>query len=415
MPVSNSPVAQPFNYQEKLTTVFQIGDLLAQISGGDEGSAPSPTQSLPRSNTLPKRKADDDPRSNISKAPRVTTLSSTVAPRTTQSPTSASRPNFPSRPLDRPMPSQRPSNPINGSGKPTVLSSRPMNGGNRISKPAAPSRPSPGPSSAPPAARGAPPKKGSFAEILARAQKAQASMGQVGKIQHKKVEGGNIKKTKEEPPAKVDPRTAKNLKQRPGPPTGYTGTAKPGQRNGTPVSGAGKDPRTGRPLPPAKAERGRMAGNKAPGGRAAPPEEEPKKVKKAVAATTGYTGTARPRPGGDASKKKETPRGGALLSAPRAPRPSHSKSRFEDDYDEDMDDFIDYDDEDDDGGPRYDYASDASSDMEAGLDDIDVEERRAEQIARREDIEEERLERKLKADKEARKRSALEAVRGRRR
>lgn len=244
-------------------------------------------------------------------------------------------------------------------------------------------------------------------------------MGQVGKIQHKKVEGGNLKKVKDEPPAKIDPRAAKNLKQRPSAaapaPAGYSGTAKPGQRNGTPMSGPGKDPRNGRPLPPAKPERGRLAGAKGPGGRAAPPEEEPKKVKKAAVATTGYTGTARPRPGGNAGKKKETPRGGALLSAPRAPRPSHSKSRFEDDYDEDMDDFIDYDDEDDEGGPRYDYASDASSDMEAGLDDIDVEERRAEQIARREDIEEERLERKLKADKEARKRQALEQLRAGRR
>jgi hypothetical protein len=80
-----------------------------------------------------------------------------------------------------------------------------------------------------------------------------------------------------------------------------------------------------------------------------------------------------------------------------------------------MDDFIDYDDEDDEGGPRYDYASDASSDMEAGLEDIDGEERLAEQIARREDIEQERLERKLKADKEARKRQALEQLRAGRR
>ncbi|CEI68515.1 hypothetical protein FVEN_g5334 [Fusarium venenatum] len=397
-----------------------IGDLLAQISGGDEGSAPSTTPSLPRSNTLPKRKADDDPRSSISKAPRVTTLSSTVAPRTTQSPTTSSKPSLPSRPSDRSTPSQRPSNLTNGATKPNVLSSKPMNGNNRVSKPAAPSRPSPGPSSAPPAARGAPPKKGSFAEILARAQKAQQAMGQVGKIQHKKVEGGNLKKVRDEPAAKADSRAAKNTKQRPNTastpapaPTNYAGTAKPGQRNGTPLSGAGRDSR-GRPIPPAKPERGRVPGAKGPGGRAAPPQEEPKKVKKAAAATTGYTGTARPRPGGNPSKK-ETPRGGALLSAPRAPRPSHSKSRFEDDYDEDMDDFIDYDDEDDQGGPRYDYASDASSDMEAGLDDIDGEERRAELIARREDIEEERLERKLKADKEARKRQALDQLRASRR
>ncbi|RSL71078.1 hypothetical protein CEP54_001390 [Fusarium duplospermum] len=387
-----------------------IGDLLAQISGGDDGASPSPAQNLARSNTLPKRKADDDIRPFVPKAPRVTTLSTTVAPRTSQPPRprpneTSSRPSQPSRPLDRPTPSQRPSNPINGGGsKPNVLSSRPMNGGNRISKPAPPSRPSPGPSNAPPAARGAPPKKGSFAEILARAQRAQATMGQVGKIQHKKVEGGNIKREKEEAKAaKADPRDAKKP-ARPGHPSGYSGTAKPGQRNGTPVNGQSRDPRNGRDSkapPPAKTERGKVAGGKPSGGRAAAPAEEEKKVKKAVTATTGYTGTARPRPGA-ATKKKDVP-------------PWWS-SRFEDEYDEDMDDFIDYDDEEeDDGGPRYDYASDGSSDMEAGMDELDIEERRAEQIARREDIEEERLERKLKADKEARKRQAFEALRARRR
>ncbi|KAF4453439.1 spt2 chromatin protein [Fusarium austroafricanum] len=388
---------------------LKIGDLLAQISGGDEGSSAPPTPTLARSNTLPKRKADDDPRSNISKAPRVTTLSSSVAPRTTQSPTTSSRPNPPSRPADRPTPSQRPLNSTNGGSKPSLLSSKPMNGAHRVSKPAAPSRPSPGPSSA----SSAPPKKGSFAEILARAQKAQQSMGQVGKIQHKKVEGGTMKKVKDDPPAKVDPRGGKTLKGRPTPAaSGYTGTAKPGQRNGTAVFG--RDPRNGKALPPPKAERGRVTGAKAPGGRGAPPEEEPKKVKKAAMATTGYTGTARPRPGGDVSKKKDAPRGGALLSAPRAPRPSRSKSRY-DDYDEDMDDFIDYDDEED-VGPRYDYASDGSSDMEAGMDDIDDEERQAERLAKLEDRKEEQLEKKLKAEKEARKRAALEELRtGRRR
>ncbi|KAM0435995.1 hypothetical protein ACHAPT_002887 [Fusarium lateritium] len=402
---------------------FKIGDLLAQISGGDDGPSASPAPNLARSNTLPKRKADDDIRPYVPKAPRVTTLSTTVAPRTSQPPRprpneTSSRPTQPSRPLDRPTPSQRPSNSINGgASKPHVLSSRPMNGGNRISKSAPPSRPSPGPSSAPPVARGAPPKKGSYAEILARAQRAQATMGQVGKIQHKKVEGGNIKKEKEEAKSKaVDPREAK--KSRPSQPSGYSGTAKAGQRNGTPVNGQSRDGRNGRDskaLPPVKTERGKAVGGKPSGARAAAAVEEEKKVKKAVTATTGYTGTARPRPGA-ATKKKDTPRGGALLSAPRVPRPARSKSRFDDEYDEDMDDFIDYDDEEDDGGgPRYDYASDGSSDMEAGMDELDIEERRAEQIARREDIEEERLERKLKADKEARKQAALGALRARRR
>ena len=68
-------------------------------------------------------------------------------------------------------------------------------------------------------------------------------------------------------------------------------------------------------------------------------------------------------------------------------------------------------------GKRYSYYdddSDGSSDMEAGIDDIDGEERRAERIARQEDIEEERLEKSLKQKKEDRKRQALEAIRARR-
>ena len=137
--------------------------------------------------------------------------------------------------------------------------------------------------------------------------------------------------------------------------------------------------------------------------------DQQKKIKKAAQATTGYAGTARPRPGNPA-KRDSAPRGGALLvsSAPRA-----GKSSRYDDYDEEMDDFIDYDDEEDNGGPRYDYDSDRSSDMEAGLDELDDEEQQAERIARREDIEEERRERDRKMAKEERKRKALEALRGR--
>jgi hypothetical protein len=77
-----------------------------------------------------------------------------------------------------------------------------------------------------------------------------------------------------------------------------------------------------------------------------------------------------------------------------------------------MDDFIDYDDEEEDDQPRYDYASDGSSDMEAGLDELDFEERKAERIARQEDIKEDMLEKRLKAAKEERKRQALESLRG---
>lgn len=383
----------------------KIGDLLAQIGGATGSSAqPSPNSGIqPSTNALPKRKADDDLRnSQTSKTPRTTSLSTVIGPRPTDSArprqgdtsSSTSRPTQPSRPLDRPN-AQRP---INGSGsRSNILPSKPLNGANKVTKPGAPSRPSPGPvtstaGSAAAAAARAAPKKGSFQEILARAKQAQASMGQVGKIQHKKVEGAaGQRKGRDEP--KAEPRDVKKRL----PASGYSGTSKPGQRAGPAAQTNGRA-KNGRPSIPDRTKA------------TAEEEERQKRFKKSAVATTGYTGTARPRPGATV-KKREAPRGGALLAAP-TPRPKASKSsRYEDDYDEDMDDFIDYDDEEDEQGPRYGYASDESSDMEAGLDDIDVEERRAAAIARREDIEEERLERSLKAAKEARKRKALESGR----
>ncbi|KAF7564079.1 hypothetical protein G7046_g73 [Stylonectria norvegica] len=409
MPVSNWPRGRTHTSHGTDERV-KIGDLLASISGGPSGDGPStkPAPTLVRANTMPKRKADEDIRSMASKTTRMT-LSSTVTPRPTDPPrsrqetsTAPPRSNQPSRPVDRPTPSQRPANGI--TTKPSVLSSRPMNGTHRVTKPPAPSRPSPGPSntSVPPRAA---PKKGSFAEILARGQRAQAVMGQVGKIQHKKVEKGAAPK-REKDELRADPRTPKKKQQSQSASSGYTGTGKSGQRSGTPVNGHGKDGRNGKSAPPlTKAEQVKAV---------AAQEEREKKMKKAAAATTGYTGTARPKPGNPAKKKGVVP-GGALLNV-RVPRPKSSKSRFDDDADEDMEDFIDYDDEEDEGGPRYDYASDESSDMEAGLDDIDTEERRAEIIARQEDIIEERLEKSLKAQKEYRKRKALEELRaGRRR
>lgn len=232
-------------------------------------------------------------------------------------------------------------------------------------------------------------------------------MGQVGRIQHKKVE----KKGKEAVAAKPDPRSpAPGVKKSAGTSSGYQGTGKPVQRNGMNghgMKGAPSKDARGKPMgKPGMSERERKEAQ----------EEHERKLKKAAQATTGYTGTARPKPGATNKKKDSAPRGGALLNrAP--PRPSGPKrSSYEDDYDEELDDFIEYDDEEDDqGGPRYHYDSEGSSDMEAGLDDIDVEERRAEQIARKEDIEEQRIEQGLKAAKEERKRMALEALRAKRR
>lgn len=216
-------------------------------------------------------------------------------------------------------------------------------------------------------------------------------MGQVGKIQHKKVEKG-MAKSKDE----VRPTTQVRGKST----AGYAGTAKPAPRNG--ANGSGSMQRDARDV---AAPRSKLGAAKS----RAEEEAAAKKVKKAAMATTGYTGTARPRPA-DPARKKDAPRGGALLNAPKPRHSSSKRSRDEDDYDEELDDFIEYDDEEEEG-PRYGYASDGSSDMEAGLDELDVEERRAEVLARKEDIEEERLEKTLKAAKEDRKRKALAALR----
>ncbi|QPG97383.1 hypothetical protein C2857_006235 [Epichloe festucae Fl1] len=356
-----------------------ISDLLAQISGGKTKTNTAPT--LQRTTSVPaKRKPDDDLRGNDSKTLR----------------TSASAPGS--------VKANAPQGQYTGSARPSnTLGSKSVGSTPRVANSGPPSRPSPAPAAAAPPR--APPKKGSFAEILARGQRAQAAMGQVGKIQHKKVEKGAVKKTRDEPQPVPIPAKGRVSGD-------YAGTAKPGQRNGH--IGAQKSPvKDAHPGLSARPPGG-VSRDKSKAAAAAAAAAAAKKLKKAAAATTGYTGTARPKPGNPV-RKKDAPRGGALLNAPR--HTSSKTSRYEDDYDEELDDFIDYDDEEEEeaGGPRYDDASDGSSDMEAGLDDIDHEERRAEFIGRREDIEEERLEKTLKAAKEARKRRALEEMRARRR
>ncbi|TWU73500.1 hypothetical protein ED733_001707 [Metarhizium rileyi] len=358
-----------------------ISDLLAQISGGKSTAVSAP--GLIRTNSFPtKRKPDDDLSGNVSKIPRQIALPGVAS-------------QIPRSDADRSTPKQ----PYTGSSRPAnaapakVSSSTP-----RPAKPCLTNRPASTPVVAAPKA---PPKKGSFAEILARGQRAQAAMGQVGKIQHKKVEKGTVKKTRDEPPAAATTKAQKA--------GGYTGTSKPGQRNG--ANGHGPSPSSNqRDIRPGAGARPLAVRGKTAAATAAA-EAAAKKAKKAAQATTGYTGTARPKPGNQ-TRKKDAPRGGALLQAPR--NSTAKRSRYEDDYDEELDDFIEYDDDEDETGPRHDYDSEGSSDMEAGLDELDTEERRAEFIGRKEDQEEERLEKSLKAAKEERKRKALAALRARR-
>lgn len=211
------------------------------------------------------------------------------------------------------------------------------------------------------------PKKGSFAEIMARGKAVQATRApQVGKIQHKRIEKLPSKKEREEMKAQKGTHLQKNL----GP--GGKFAAKHGAMLG-------------------KAE------DKKANGKSAPPEPE-KKVKKAALATTGYSGTARPRPG---------------ASKPGAQRPPASSSRYE--RDRLSSKLYTYaSEEEDDMEEQEDYESDASSDMEAAAFEVDEEEEFAARAARKEDAEALMEENRLKREK-AEKKRRLEAMAAKRR
>jgi protein SPT2 len=208
------------------------------------------------------------------------------------------------------------------------------------------------------------PKKGSFAEIMARAKAAQTTMAQVGKIQHKRIEKGPSKREREE--MKSINRDASGKAKRKGP----TPPLRDG-RNGARENGRGS--------------------------RTTSVEAE-KKPKKAAAATTGYTGTARPNP---ATVKKPQPQSYGSSSRERdRPGPGPSRQRYtyaasEDDEEED-------------------YESDVSSDMEAAVFEVDEEEERAARLARKEDALALAEENRLKMEKEEKRRKLAAMAKTRR-
>lgn len=257
------------------------------------------------------------------------------------------------------------------------------------------------------------PKKRSFAEIMARAKAAHTAGPTLGRIQHKALERAASKKEREE--IKTEgARKARAAAKHEARPSGATHAT----RN---ESGLLRD-RDGHRRGTTSTPSGGLVNRKA---KKAPVVEE-KKVKKAALATTGYTGTARPRPGGTSSKSKGSA-SGPLTASRVQPADKRryggalSRSRPEyDDEDDDLDDFIEYDDDEEPpyghGGGGYGrggYESPEESDMEAGMSDIDEEERRAEYQARREDQQQEALEKRLKLEKEEKKRKLLAAARAR--
>lgn len=414
-------------FQESLTDIahraFQIGQLLASITGEKSTTPASSSQISRSSNGIPvKRKADEDSKAFNLKAPRIgstpngATNSTSDVPKAPRPYTGSARPSSTntSRPLnDKPLSSapRKPSPFTDGRPSPTSVSfsnaSRP---GTPASAPSLAKRP------APPAAyqsatsatsdSAKAPKKGSIAEIRARAAAQQNKLQAIGKLQHKSTEKQLTKKEREEAAAEEAKASRKGLK-----PSNRSGAGALPSRsglNGIQRNGNGHlDRARGAIQKPTTGKSGKA------------PVVEERKVKKAALATTGYQGSARPvvtkaksssvRPGApgaarDRGRDKPNPMG--MFSKPRRQR--------DDDYDEDMDDFVvdDEEEEEEEGpgyGSRYKYADeDSESDMEAGYSDLDAEEAAAAKAARLEDIREERLLEQRKREKEARKRALLQ-------
>jgi len=324
-----------------------IGDLLAQISGEQ-----SPT--FPTVDMTPKRKADDDLKRPPDKIKR------------TRSPVANS-----SRPMSR---SQKHSAVDKSLVKmklaPTASSPRPVVSTSKISSPAPASTEPP-----------KPPKKGSYAEIMARGKAAQAILGQVGKIQHKPIEKAPTKREREELKARRSHKFQSSLAVK----------GKPGAAGQPPLRDGSNGTRE---------NNGKVAI-----GSSSKKVELPKKIKKAALATTGYTGTARPKPGSTTATSKSSTRTSHSpyqRSGSKGQDFRSSSRRYVSASEE----------EDDEEGQEYD--SDVSSDMEAAAFEVDEEEEEAARIARREDAEALREELRLKREKEEKRKRLAAMARARR-
>lgn len=211
------------------------------------------------------------------------------------------------------------------------------------------------------------PTKGSYADLMARAKAAQAEKAApVGVIRHQNVPKERLSKMEKK--KRLEEARAKERE------------AKTGKKTFGRVS---TDPRSsGKIQKPGVALKDRAA-----------PE-------------SGYKGTARPAPSAPTPAYK-----GTSGFASRRPPPSgndrhrpRKEDRYLDTDEEDLDGGEEGLGEEDEGG-----YSDASSDMEAGLFDVDEEENRALKVAKKEDEEELRKENQLKREKEDRRRR-LEAL-----
>ncbi|CZS97739.1 hypothetical protein WAI453_008804 [Rhynchosporium graminicola] len=325
-----------------------IGDLLAQISG-----QPSPTQPSYSSSSTPKRKADDQPRKPLEKVQRTQVPATALSRPVTQS----NRPTTVDAPMSRMKLGQSAQKqPLS---RPSTSTTSFKNG-----------QPTPPPNNDGPKA---PPKKGSYAEIMARGKAQQATLGQVGKIQHKRIEKQPSKREREDMKLQKSSKLQKNL----APDSKFS---KMGQN---PILNGQKNVKSS--------------------GKVRPEPVPEKKVKKAALATTGYTGTSRPKPGGSASKSSSS---SASLRYNRGSDRDRSRGdRYGARYAYPSEEEEEEEEEEED---EPEYESDLS-DMEAAAFEVDDEEEQAARIARREDAQALAEENRLKREKEE-KRKRLAAM-----
>ena len=315
----------------------KIGDLLASINGG-------PSLTTPISITS-KRVADDELRRPVQKLQKTGTQAANSSRPITQ---------LSMKPLAAETSISKAK--VVHNGRPAIQNSATSAFKN--------GQPTPPPTNDP----AKPPKKGSFAEIMARGKAAQNTLGQIGKIQHKKIEKLPSKREREAMQARKGKAIQKVLDAK-----GKFGGA---------VAAQSRD------------KSGVKANGKVGHGKAS--VEPEKKARKAATATTGYAGTARPKPGG------------SNMGSRPSVASSRDKGRFQD---RDFSRRYEYvsEEEDDEGiEEQADYYSD-ESDMEAAAFEVDEEEEKAARIARKEDAEALSEENRLKREKLEKKRK-LEAL-----
>lgn len=209
-----------------------------------------------------------------------------------------------------------------------------------------------------------PPAKGSYAALMARAKDAQSTKGpsSIGVIKHQATEKEKVKTSKLAERKRQDQEKEKDK-----------GRATAASQSSKAPANGKTDPRRRSASPVKKGDVPKMA--KAP----KPPLHGPRKE-----TAPAYRGTMNQAP-----KKSRDDF--------RAKGRNRNDEYLDTDEDEDDEDQYGYDDEPDD------YYSDASSVMEGGFDDLEMEERRALQAAKDDDARELALENKLKREKEERK------------